>query len=79
MTSIEKYNYAFVETFNVSLESLNDDFHKDSINNWDSVHQLNLTLNLEESFDIMFDPEDIMDFTSYSGGKEIMSKYGIKL
>ena len=39
---------------------------------WDSVHQLNIIALLEESLDIMFDPEDIMEFTSYGKGREIL-------
>ena len=34
---------------------------------------------LEEAFDIMFDPEDIMDMTSYAKGKELLAKYDVTL
>ena len=34
---------------------------------------------LEESFDVMFDPEDIMEFTSYGKGREILKKYDVEL
>ena len=33
---------------------------------------------LEEAFDITFETDDIIDFSSYKKGKEILSKYGIK-
>lgn len=79
MTNIEKYNQAFVEVFGVDESVLNDSFAKDSVDGWDSVHQLNIIALLEESFDIMFDPEDIMEFTSYSKGRNILEKYGIEL
>ena len=36
-------------------------------------------LNDEESLDIMFDPEDIMEFTSYGKGREILKKYDVEL
>lgn len=79
MTNIEKYNQAFVEVFGVNESALNDNFAKDSVDGWDSVHQLNIIALLEESFDIMFDPEDIMEFTSYSKGRNILEKYEIEL
>ena len=79
MTNIEKYNQAFVEVFGVNESVLNDSFAKDSVVGWDSVHQLNIIALLEESFDIMFDPEDIMEFTSYEKGKIILGKYGVSL
>ena len=46
---------------------------------WDSVHQLNIIALLEEFFDVMFDPEDIMEFTSYGKGREILKKYEVEL
>lgn len=79
MTNLEKYNQAFVEVFNVDSSTLNDDFAKSSVDEWDSVHQLNIIALLEESFDIMFDPEDIMEFTSYGKGRNIMRKYEVEL
>lgn len=79
MTNIEKYNDAFVEVFGVDNTVLNDGFSKDCVGAWDSVHQLNIIALLEESFGVMFDPEDIMEFTSYGKGREILKKYEIEL
>lgn len=77
MTNIDKYNQAFVEVFGVNESVLNDSFAKDNVDGWDSVHQLNIIALLEESFDIMFDPEDIMEFTSYGKGRELLKKYDV--
>ncbi len=79
MENIEKYNNAFVEVFGAKVEELNDDYSKDTVGEWDSVHQLTLISIFEEAFDIMFDPEDIMDLTSYAKGKEILAKYDVTL
>jgi len=77
MEKIEKYNNAFVEVFGAKVEDLNDNYGKDTVEEWDSVHQLSLIAQLEDAFDIMFDPEDIMDMTSYVKGKEILAKYDV--
>lgn len=79
MSNIEKYNNAFVEVFGVEESALGANFNKDSVDGWDSVHQLNIIALLEESFDIMLDPEDIMELTSYEKGKELMAKYEVVL
>lgn len=79
MTNLEKYNQAFIEVFAVEPSALNENFNKDIVEEWDSVHQLNIVALLEESFDIMFEPEDIMDLTSYEKGKEILKKYEVEL
>ena len=79
MENLEKYNNAFVEVFGAKVEELNDDYSKDTVGEWDSVHQLTLISIFEEAFDIMFDPEDIMEMTSYAKGKELLAKYEVEL
>ena len=79
MENLEKYNNACVEIFGAKVEDLNNDYGKESVEEWDSVHQLSLVAQFEEAFDIMFDPEDIMDLTSYAKGKEILTKYDVEL
>ncbi|MBD5216045.1 MAG: acyl carrier protein [Bacteroidales bacterium] len=79
MTNLEKYNQIFTEVFGVDASVLNDDFSKDTVDQWDSVHQLNIVSLAEETFDIMLDPEDIMGFTSYKAGKDILKNQDIEL
>ncbi|MBD5583662.1 MAG: acyl carrier protein [Clostridia bacterium] len=79
MTNLEKYNQIFTEVFGVDESVLNDDFCKDTVSQWDSVHQLNLVSLAEEAFDIMLDPEDIMGFISYAAGKEILKNQDVDL
>lgn len=79
MSNLEKYDKAFTEVFGVETSVLGDGFSKENVDGWDSVHQLNIIAMLEESFDIMFDPEDIMEFTSWTAGKGILAKYGVEL
>lgn len=79
MNNLEKYNQAFIEVFGVEENALGSNFNKESVDGWDSVHQLNIIALLEESFDIMLDPEDIMELTSYEKGKELMAKYEVEL
>lgn len=79
MTNLEKYNQIFTEVFGVDSAVLNDDFSKDTVDQWDSVHQLNIVSLAEETFDIMLDPEDIMGLTSYKACKAILKNQGIDL
>lgn len=79
MENLEKYNNAFVEVFGAKVEDLNDDYAKETVEEWDSVHQLSLIAAFEETFDVMFDPEDIMELTSYEKGKELLKKYEVEL
>lgn len=79
MTNIEKYNKIFCDIFLVGEDVLNDSFDNESVDGWDSVKQLALTTALEDAFDIMLDAEDILEFTSYAKGKEILKKYDVEL
>jgi acyl carrier protein len=79
MTNLEKYNAIFKEVFGASVEQLGDNYSKENIGEWDSVHQLNIISLMEETFDLMLDPEDIMACTSYNAGKEILVKNRIAL
>lgn len=73
MTNIEKYKNAFVEALGVKEEQV-EGLEYQAINEWDSVGHMGLIAALEEAFDIMMDTDDIIDFSSYEKGKEILSK-----
>lgn len=79
MTNVDKYNHVFCDTFNVAEEQLGDNFSSSTVDTWDSVLQLSLVTQMEDIFDVMLEPEDIMDFKSYVVGKEILTKYGVEL
>lgn len=78
MTNLEKYNNAFQEAFGVTGEQLQTLAYQ-SIPEWDSVGHMQLIAALETAFDIMFDTDDIIDFSSYEIGKDFMKKYKVEL
>ncbi len=73
MTNLEKYNRAFIETFEISEDKLNGLKYQE-ITAWDSVGHMSLISALEEAFDIMMDTDDIIELSSYEKGKEILAK-----
>ena len=79
MTNLEKYNNAFVETFEITEDQL-PGLQYQAIEAWDSVGHMGLIAALEDAFDIMMDTDDIIDFSSYEKGKEILAKtdYGVE-
>lgn len=76
---MDKLNEIFMSVFGVGAEALGPEFTREKVANWDSVRQLSLTNALEDAFDIMLDPEDILGCTSYDAAKAILIKYGIAL
>ena len=79
MDNLQKYNSVFKECFSLDDASLNAALVYQSIASWDSVGHMQLVASLEESFGIMMDTEDIIDFSSYEKGKTILQKYGVQL
>jgi len=77
MTNLEKYINTFVETFKIEA-SETEDLEYQAIPAWDSVGHMTLIAALEETFDIMMDTEDIINFSSFEKGKEIMAKYDVE-
>lgn len=79
MSNLEKYNKAFIETFEITEDKLAGLKYQD-IEAWDSVGHMGLVAALEDAFDIMMDTDDIIDFSSYEKGKEILAKadYGVE-
>ena len=78
MTNLEKYENAFIEVFEVNKDQLNR-LEYQTITEWDSIGHMSLIAALEEAFDIMMDTDDIIDFSSFEKGKEIMGKYDVEL
>mgnify|MGYP001370815087 CR=1 FL=1 len=77
MTPKEKYDQAFMESFSINEQSLNDSLEYNSVEEWDSVGHMTLIGLLEDIFDIAMDMDDIIDFSSYKKGYEILEKYGV--
>lgn len=79
MTNLELYNQAFMDVFSVEEKDLANDFSCESVSNWDSMHKLNLMNILEDTFDFIFEPGDMLNFNSYGDGKSILAKYNIHI
>ncbi len=76
MTNLEKYKEAFKASFSIQDEALPALAYQ-SIPAWDSVGHMQLIAELEDIFHIVFDTEDIIDFSSYEKGKELLKKYQV--
>lgn len=79
MTNLEKYQQIFINLFSISSEQLNDEFTFANISEWDSLAHLSLIGDLEETFDVLFDSEDILNYRSYQNGIRILKRYGVEI
>ncbi len=78
MTNIAIYKQVFITSFGVSEKDLQK-LEYQGLDSWDSIGHMMLITGLEEAFDIMMETDDIIGFTSYKKGFEILRKYGTEL
>lgn len=76
MTNIEKYKNAFAEGLEIDLDGV-ETLTMEGCDRWDSIGQMSLVAILEDSFSMEFEPEEIMAFTSYQAGLEILKNHNI--
>ena len=77
MNNLEKYNQAFINTFEVDIEELNENFNFKEVEAWDSMAHMTLIAELEDAFEIMFETDDILHFGGYKNGIKILTRYGV--
>lgn len=73
MSNLEKYTEVFTRLFEISEEETKGLKYQD-IEAWDSVGHMTLISELEDTFGIDMDADDIIDFESFEAGKDILSK-----
>lgn len=78
MTNLEKYKKAFCDSFSINESQLEGNLEYNSIPEWDSVGHMGLIAEMEEAFDIQLEMNDVIDFSSYTKGKEILGKYKVE-
>lgn len=78
MINIEKYKKIFSDTFEIDQKKV-DKLEYQSIDNWDSIGHMTLMSNLENEFSITLDTDDIIEFSSFDKGKEILKKYKVNI
>lgn len=77
MSNKEKYVQIFITSFQVNEKDLPTLKYQD-VDNWDSIGHVKMIAELEETFNIMIEMEDILDLSSYLKGVDILKKYGIE-
>ena len=78
MNNLERYKKVFIDCFEIEEAILTDLKYQD-IDQWDSLGHMSMIGALEDEFDIMFEMDDIIDFSSFIKGKETLAKYGIDM
>ena len=79
MSTVPKYSEIFKTALNIDDNKMNKDIKYNEIEEWDSIGHMTLVGALEEAYKITFETDDIIDFSSYKRGIEILKKYSIDI
>ena len=79
MSTLAKYKQIFSSVF-----SLKDDYDFDKLKyqdipEWDSIGHMTLVSELENEFSISIETDDIVDFSSFKKGIELLKKYKVNI
>ena len=77
MSNENKYQDIFIKSLSINSNKFNENIAYNEIPEWDSIGHMTLMSGLEEGFNITMDTDDIVDFSSFKKGKEILKKYKI--
>lgn len=53
------------EVFRTDISNINENLIQKDVEFWDSLRHLNLIIELEQKYDVSFEPEEISDMTSF--------------
>jgi acyl carrier protein len=73
----EKYNQCFINAFSVDEGALKGNLEYNSISEWDSIGHMAMIAELEEVFDVSMEIDDVIEFSSYDKGIELLKNYEV--
>jgi acyl carrier protein len=79
MSAIEKYKKVFIESLSIEPNAFSEEIKYNDVPEWDSIGHMTLMSALEDEFKVTLETDDIIDFSSYKKGIELLgSKYEVK-
>ena len=79
MSNKEKYQDIFIKSLSMDKSKFNTDIKYNEIPEWYSIGHMTLLAGLEEGFGITMETDDIVDFSSFKKGNEILKKYKVQI
>jgi len=77
MKNLEIIQNIFTNSLGVKLNQLEELKYND-VPSWDSIGHMSLMTEIEDAFDIFLEVDDIINFSSFKAGLEILKKYNVE-
>jgi acyl carrier protein len=79
MSTKKKYQEVFTKSLSIETSKFNEDLKYNDIPEWDSIGHMSLISALEEEYKISLETDDIVDFSSFKKGIELLKKYKVNI
>ena len=79
MDNSEKYKKTFIDSLSIDVSLFNENIKYNEVPEWDSIGHMTLIAALEEEYKINFETDDIVDFSSFKKGVDILKKYNVNV
>ena len=79
MNNKKKYQDIFIKSLSLNSEKFNENIKYNEVPEWDSIGHMTLISGLEDGFNISLETDDIVDFSSFKKGMEILNKYKVNI
>ena len=77
MKNKDKYIEIFIKSLSLDKKKFSEKLKYNDIPEWDSIGHMTLMSGLEDGFNISLETDDIIDFSSFKQGIQILKKYKI--
>ena len=77
MSTKKKYQDIFIKSLSIDSNKFNENIKYNEIPEWDSIGHMTLIAALEEEYKISLETDDIVDFSSFKKGIELLKKYNV--
>ena len=79
MSNKKKYQDIFIKSLAMDSKKFDENIKYNEIPEWDSIGHMTLISGLEEGFTISMETDDIIDFSSFKKGMNILKKYNVEI
>ena len=79
MSTKKKYQDIFIKSLSIDSNKFNENIKYNEIPEWDSIGHMTLISALEEEYKISLETDDIVDFSSFKKGIELLKKYNVNV
>ena len=79
MSAKKKYQDIFIKSLAMDSKKFDENIKYNEIPEWDSIGHMTLISGLEEGFTISMETDDIVDFSSFKKGMDILKKYKVEI